>query len=527
MAVDAAGLAVFNALFSSVAEEMGATLVRSSLSPNIRERRDLSCAVFDAKGQMVAQAAHIPVHLGAMPASIEAVQPLAPFKPGDLYVLNDPYLGGSHLPDVTMVSPVFTGGPRRKLIGFVASRAHQSDIGGMAPGSMPLAQELIQEGLIIPPVRLYSGGRLNEDVLNLILRNVRTPEERRGDFEAQVACQRTGERRLVELAAQYGTAQLARRMTELLDYTERLTLARLRTMPAGDYEFRDFMDNDGNTDEPVPIQVRLSISANGLIADFEGSAAERPGSVNAVAAVTHSAVYYAIFCLLGEGTPLNGGCFRPVTVKLPAKSIVSPTVGRAVSAGNVETSQRIVDVVLGALAKALPDVIPAASSGTMNNVVAGGFDPVKLRPFTYYETLAGGAGGGPQHAGLDAVHTHMTNTLNTPVETIEAAFPMRIAEYSVIEGSGGGGTHPGGSGLRRTYEFLTDASLTLVSERRTLQPWSANGGEPGHSGRNRLIRADGTEAPLASKETLEVHPGDKLVVETPGGGGWGASDADN
>jgi N-methylhydantoinase B len=312
-------------------------------------------------------------------------------------------------------------------------------------------------------------------------------------------------------------------MSELLDYTERLTLARLRTMPAGDYEFRDFMDNDGNTDEPVPIQVRLSISVDGLIADFEGSAPERPGSVNAVAAVTHSAVYYAIFCLLGEGTPLNGGCFRPVTVRLPAKSIVSPTVGRAVSAGNVETSQRIVDVVLGALAKALPEVIPAASSGTMNNVVAGGFDPVKQRPFTYYETLAGGAGAGPQHAGLDAVHTHMTNTLNTPVETIEAAFPMRIAEYSVIEGSGGTGTHPGGNGLRRTYEFLTDASLTLVSERRTLQPWGANNGKPGRSGRNRLVRSDGTEVPLASKETLAVHPGDRLIVETPGGGGWGAA----
>jgi N-methylhydantoinase B len=511
---------VFNSLFSSIAEEMGATLVRSSLSPNIRERRDLSCAVFDAKGQLVAQAAHIPVHLAAMPASVEAVQGLAPFRPGDLYVLNDPYLGGSHLPDVTMVSPVFL---RRRLIGFVASRAHQSDIGGMAPGSMPLAQELVQEGLIIPPVRLYDRGRLNEDVLALILRNVRTPDERRGDFEAQVAAQSTGGHRLVDLAEQYGAAPLARHMRELVDYAERLTLARLRSVPAGDYEFEDFMDDDGSSDEHVKIRVRLSFADGRLTADFDGSAAERPGSINAVAAVTRSATYYAVCCLLGEGAPLNAGCFRPVTVLLPPNSIVSPGAGKAVSAGNVETSQRIVDVVLGALAKALPDAIPAASSGTMNNVVAGGFDSKHGRPFTYYETLAGGAGGGPYRAGLSAVHTHMTNTLNTPVEMIETAYPMRIREYSVLEGSSGDGLHPGGEGLRRIYEFLAPTQLTLMTERRRLQPWGLHGGSPGRSGANRVVRRDGTEEALPAKVTLQVEPGDQLVVETPGGGGWGAA----
>jgi N-methylhydantoinase B len=518
---DPVSLAVFNALFSSIAEEMGAMLMRSSLSPNIRERRDLSCAVFDSQGQMIAQAAHIPVHLGAMPASVAAVQGLAPFRRGDLYVLNDPYLGGSHLPDVTMVSPVFLPGYRQRLIGFVASRAHQSDIGGMAPGSMPVAQELVQEGLIIPPVRLYDAGRLNTDVLALILRNVRTPEERRGDFEAQVAAQRTGERRLIELAEQYGPVLLARRMRELLDYAERLTLARLRNAPPGEYEFEDFLDDDGNSDDPVRIRVRLTLDGGRLIADFSGSDSERPGSVNAVAAVTHSAVYYAVCCLLGGDAPLNAGCFRPVEVRLPPNSIVSPGPGKAVSAGNVETSQRIVDTVLGALAKALPDIVPAASSGTMNNVAAGGFDLSRSRPFTYYETLAGGAGGGPRHAGMSAVHTHMTNTLNTPVETIESAFPMRIREYSVLEGSGGEGTHPGGDGLRRTYEFLVPAQMTLMSERRRLRPWGLQGGEPGRYGANLLTRRDGSRQALPSKATLQVQPGDCLTVETPGGGGWG------
>jgi N-methylhydantoinase B len=457
-----------------------------------------------------------------MPASVAAVQGLAPFRPGDLYVLNDPYLGGSHLPDVTMVSPVFLPGRRSRLIGFVASRAHQSDIGGMAPGSMPLAQELVQEGLIIPPVRLYARGRLNHDVLALILRNVRTPEERRGDFEAQVAAQRAGERRLVELAEHYGATPLARRMRELLDYAERLTLSRLRKVPPGDYEFDDFLDDDGDSNEPVGIRVRLTIGEGKLTADFAGSATERPGSVNAVAAVTHSAVYYAVFCLLGGGAPLNAGCFRPIEVRLPPNSVVSPSAGKAVSAGNVETSQRIVDTVLGALAQALPEVIPAASSGTMNNVAAGGFNATRSRSFTYYETLAGGAGGGPNRPGLSAVHTHMTNTLNTPVETIESAYPMRITEYAVIEGSGGNGVHAGGEGLRRTYEFLVATQVTLMTDRRRIPPWGLHGGNAGRKGANSLIRNDGRREALPAKASIHVKPGERLTIETPGGGGWGA-----
>ena len=328
MPADAAALSIFNALFSSIADEMGAALVRSALSPNIRERRDISCAVFDAAGHMVAQASHIPVHLGAMPASVEAVQCLAPFKPGDVLLLNDPYLGGSHLPDVTMVSPVFSLGARRRLLGYVASRAHQSDIGGMSPGSMPLATELIQEGLIIPPVRLYAGGVLNRDVLALVLRNVRTPDERRGDFDAQLAAQRTGVRRFEELGAHYGPRLLRQRMIELLEYAERLTRARLRSLPEGEYEFEDYLDDDGISEGRVAIHIRLTVNDGQLTADFSGSSPERAGSVNAVPAVTRSAVYYAVMCLLGGDAPLNAGCFRPVEVVLPEASVVSPEPGQ-------------------------------------------------------------------------------------------------------------------------------------------------------------------------------------------------------
>ncbi len=515
-------LAIFNSLFASLAEEMGATLVRSSLSPNIRERRDLSCAVFDAAGEMVAQAAHMPVHLGSMPASVAAVQGLAPFAPGDIAILNDPYLGGSHLPDVTMVSPVFGSGRRRRLLGFVASRAHQSDIGGISPGSMPVASELVQEGLIIPPVRLYTRGRLNEDVLALILRNVRTPEERRGDFEAQVAAQRTGERRLMELAEHYGEAAIRRRMRELLDYAERLMRASIERIPDGTYEFEDWMDGDGFSEDPIPIRVKLTSQGGGLEADFSGSSPERAGSVNAVPAVTRSAVYYTAICLLGAGAPINAGCFRPIAVQLPDRSIVSPSPGKAVSAGNVETSQRIVDAVFGALAKALPEVIPAASSGTMNNITVGGYDSFRERPFTYYETLAGGAGGGPHRAGLSAVHTHMTNTLNTPIESIEAAYPLRITEYAIRDSTGGRGLHEGGDGLRRIYEFLVPASVTLMTERRSFQPWGQAGGKPGAAGANSYTSADGKMTPLPAKISLSVNPGDRISIETPGGGGWGS-----
>ncbi|TMG06883.1 MAG: hydantoinase B/oxoprolinase family protein, partial [Chloroflexi bacterium] len=365
---DAAELGIAAALFSSIAEEMGVTLGRSAHSPNIKERRDYSCAVFDPQGRLVAQAAHIPVHLGAMPTAVEAAMPLAPFATGDIVILNDPYLGGTHLPDITMVSPVFV---RRTLAGFVASRAHHADVGGISPGSMPIAEELIQEGMVIPPIKLYERGRLNSAVLDLLLRNMRAPEERRGDLDAQVAAQQTGEGRLLEIAGRYGLRHASVVIEELMDYAERMTRAALAAVPQREYQFEDFLDDDGTSEEPVPIRVRLTVGAGTLHSDFSGSAPERPSSVNAVAAVTRSAVYYVVRCLLealvegGESVPANHGCFRPVTFTLPKRSVVNADPPRAVAAGNVETSQRIVDVVLGALAQALPELIPAASAGTM------------------------------------------------------------------------------------------------------------------------------------------------------------------
>ncbi|HTE87030.1 MAG TPA: hydantoinase B/oxoprolinase family protein, partial [Dehalococcoidia bacterium] len=493
---DPATLAIFDALLSSVAEEMGVTLGRTAHSPNIKERRDYSCAVFDAGGRLAAQAAHIPVHLGAMPSAVKAVQVLAPFRQGDIVIFNDPYLGGTHLPDVSLISPVFSG---RRILGWVASRAHHADIGGMSPGSMPVATELYQEGMIIPPVKLYEGGRLNSGVYDLLLRNVRGPEQRRGDFDAQIAANRTGEVRFRLLIERYGARELRTQMTSLMDYAERLMTAALLQIPEGVYEFEDCLDDDGESDEPVLIRVRVTARGGKLHCDFTGSSTERSGSINAVAAVTHSAVYYVARCLLDEDVPSNDGCFRPVTLTLPIASVVSATPPHAVSAGNVETSQRVTDVVLGALAKALPGLIPAASSGTMNNLTIGGYDPRSGKHYAYYETICGGAGAGPQGDGANAIHTHMTNTLNTPIEALEMAYPFRIREYAIRSGSGGQGLHNGGDGVVRTYEFLEPATITLVSDRRRFAPYGLDGGGAGAVGRSLLTRAGGEAKDLPGK----------------------------
>ena len=518
-AADPAELAIYNALLASVAEEMGVTLGRTAHSPNIKERRDYSCAVFDAEGRMAAQAAHIPVHLGAMPVAIDAVRHLAPFRPGDMFMLNDPYLGGTHLPDISLVSPVFLD---ERLIGFVTNRAHHADVGGMSPGSMPVATELYQEGVIIPPVRLFAGGQMNEDLFELMLRNMRVPEQRRGDFDAQISAQRTGELRLQALAERHGPSALADQMTALMEYAERLTRAALAQVPQGSYHFEDALDSDGESAEPVPVCVTLTFADGGMHADFTGSAAQRPGSINAVASVTRSAVYYVVRCLLDPEAPANDGCFRPVTFTLTEASVVNAAPPAAVSAGNVETSQRITDVVLGALAKALPEEIPAASNGTMNNLTIGGWDPVARRHYTYYETICGGSGGGPLRPGSPALHCHMTNTLNTPAEALEYAYPFRIVEYGVRRGSGGPGRHPGGDGAVRAYHFLASATVTLVSERRVRAPYGLAGGSPGVPGRSVLIRASGEQQDLPAKCSITLHPGDELHILTPGGGGWGA-----
>lgn len=513
-------LEVFKHLFAAIAEEMGVVLRKASFSPNIKERRDFSCAVFDAHGRMIAQAAHIPVHLGSMPLSVEAALRVFPdLSPGDSILLNDPFRGGTHLPDITLVTPVFIAEPPH-LFGFVASRAHHADVGGMAAGSMPVAREIYQEGLIIPPVKLFSAGELNQAVLDLILANVRTPEEREGDLWSQIAANRRGAGRLAEMVARYGEGEVTHYMGELLAYTERMTRRLLSGLPDGQYRFADRLDDDGISSAPVPLVVTITIAGERAAVDFSGSAPQQKGSVNAVYAITLSAVYYVFRCLLGLDVPNNSGCLAPLQVIAPPGSVVNALPPSPVAGGNVETSQRIVDVLLGALAQAAPDRVPAASQGSMNNITIGGQDSLRGRPFAYYETIGGGMGARPSGDGPSAIHSHMTNTLNTPVEALEYVYPLRVLRYAVRHGSGGMGKFRGGDGIRRDVQVLADAQVTLLSDRRRFPPYSLAGGEPGQVGENVLIR-DGQESRLPGKGSFELRAGDVLSIRTPGGGGYG------
>ena len=522
MPVDAVSLEVFKNLFISMAEEMGVTLTRTAYSPNIKERRDFSCALFDDEGRMVAQAAHIPVHLGSMPASVEAALANFQFTAGDVVILNDPYLGGTHLPDITLVAPVFVEeDDNTVLAGFVANRGHHADIGGMTPGSLPLSTELYQEGFIIPPLKLAAGGALNEEVVELLCRNSRTPHERRGDLSAQLAAIRTGELRLQETVARYGLSTAREHMGALMDYSERLMRASIQAIPDGTYSFRDYMDGDGLTDEPVVLAASVTVAGDEATVDFTGTAEERPGCINTPIAVAYSAALYVLLCVAQYSIPPNHGCMRPLRLVAPERSLVNPRPPHAVSGGNVETSQRVVDVLFGALAKALPERVPAASQGTMNNLLVGGHHPDHDAPYVYYETIAGGMGARPQKDGLDAVQTHMTNTMNTPVEALELQFPLRVVRYAVRNGSGGGGQHRGGDGVVREMEFLAPATVTIISERRRFQPYGLQGGQPGQVGENVLVRMGVEEMRLGAKTTVEVQAGDVLRIATPGGGGWG------
>jgi N-methylhydantoinase B len=394
---------------------------------------------------------------------------------------------------------------------------------------MPLATEIYQEGLIIPPLKLYQAGERNEAVWRLILRNVRTPHERRGDLAAQLAAHEVGARCVREIVARYGLEQALDYGQALIAYAERLTRAAIARIPAGVFVFEDAMDDDGLDDMPLPIRVTVTISGDEMNCDFGGSAPAARGSINAVRAIVESAVYYVLRCLVGDAhepqsgatVPTNAGTFAPVKVDIPPGSLLDAQSPHAVAGGNVETSQRVVDVVLGALAQALPGRVPAASQGTMNNITFGGIDPATEEPFAYYETVGGGAGGGPDGLGESGVHTHMTNTLNTPVEALEYALPVRVTRYSLRPGSGGPGRHRGGDGLRRDLHFLCSVRVNLLSERRHRPPYGLTGGQPGRRGRNVLVRADGTEHDLPGKATLDLEAGDTLSLRTPGGGGWG------
>jgi N-methylhydantoinase B/oxoprolinase/acetone carboxylase alpha subunit len=510
---------VFKNLFLSIAEEMGVTLCRTGFSPNIKERLDYSCAVYDAKGETIAQGDHMPVHLGAMPLSVRAAIDAVRMEPGDIVMLNDPFRGGTHLPDITLVSPVFLPKDRQPTF-YVANRAHHSDVGGMSPGSMPVAREIYQEGLIIPPLRLVRQGVMVDDVLALVLANVRTPDEREGDLAAQIAANRVAESRLGETVAKYGRKRTLGYAAALQDYTERVLRATIKAIPDGDYAFEDALDDDGISDAPVKITARVRIAGERATIDFTGSAPQVEGSVNANYAITLSACLYAFRCLVEDDVLYNAGVSRPLTVIAPEGTIVNARRPAAVAGGNVETSQRITDVVLGALARALPDRLPAASQGTMNNVTLGGFDAARGRRFAYYETIGGGMGGRRGLAGLSGVHTHMSNTRNTPVEAIELYLPIRIRQYGLRKDSAGAGAFPGGEGIVREYEMLADTAVTVLSERRRRGPYGAQGGKPGGRGKNTLIR-DGREETLPGKVELRLRPGDRLRIETPGGGGYG------
>jgi len=496
-------------LLTSVAEEMGTVLRKTAFSANIKERRDYSCAVYDRHGETIAMGDHMPVHLGAMPLSVaEAIRSFQ-LERGDVVILNDPFRGGTHLPDITAVSGVFLRGEHQPEF-YVASRAHHADVGGMSPGSMPLASEIYQEGIRIPPVRLIHRGKADEALLNLILSNVRTPEERRGDLMAQCMSLKRGEDRLLALVRSQGRAPLRRNTQALLDYSARIMRAELRNLPRGRFLFEDSLDGG------IRIRVAITVQKDGVAVDFTGSSPQSQAPVNANYAIALAATMYVFRCLICEDVPFTSGLMRPIRVIAPEGSVVNARPPAAMAAGNVETSQRITDVLLGALAQAAPDRIPAASSGTMSNCSFGGVDPRTQRPFAYYETIAGGMGASATGSGISGTHTHMTNSWNTPVEAFEHLYPVRISRYSLRRGSGGHGQHRGGDGIIREFEFLSPTEFTLLSDRREKGPYGLSRGEPGQTG-----AAFHNDREIPSRARFAVAVGDRVRIETPGGGGFG------
>jgi N-methylhydantoinase B len=513
-------LTIFSKLFAAVAEEMGIVLKRSAFSPNIKERRDYSCAVCTAAGELLAQAAHIPVHLGALPRTMARILPEFPLAAGDVLVLNDPYWGGTHLPDLTLLAPVYLAG---QPAFYLVNRAHHADVGGRRPGSMPLARDLREEGVIIPPTYLCRRGQFNAAWLDGLLARMRVPEERRGDLSAQMAALHRGQERLPALASRYGLDKLLTMSRALLDYSQRAMEDLVKSIPDGVYSFEDYLDDDGYGNEDLAIRLSLSVSGDRAVLDFRETCDQVTGGVNTVPAVAEAAAYYVFITLLAGNFPINQGCFRPLTVRTRPGSLLDPSFPAPVAAGNVETSQRLVDVVLGALAQAMPAVIPAASQGTMNNLAFGGVHPDSGRDFTYYETIGGGMGGRPDKPGLSGVQTHMTNTQNTPVEVLEHDYPVLVERYALRKNSGGAGRFPGGLGLIRDFRFLGEVAISLLSDRRRHRPYGLHGGEAGAPGENVFITPDG-EKPLPGKINLTLSPGSRLSIRTPGGGGWGRAE---
>lgn len=524
-------LGLFSSRIESICDEMGAALRRAAFSPNIKDRLDFSCAIFAASGELTAQAAHIPVHLGSMAYAMRSIVSGIAWQPGDMVVVNDPFRGGTHLPDVTVIAPVFV---QDQLIAFVANRAHHANIGASAPGSMPVSRTLEEEGVVIPPTHLLRNGVWEWPVLEQLAGLAPGTLQQQhddggsaggsvelsasvGDFFAQVSANRVGALRLENLIAQYGVAAFSTLVDALNDYAERLALASLRTLPAGRYSFTDYLDDDGAGTQRIAITCAVIVTQQGVVVDFTGTAPQVAGNVNCPLSVAAAAVFYVLRCLMPEQTPACAGTFRPIQLLAPEGSLLNARYPAAVAAGNVETSTRVVDVLLGALAQAVPQRIPAASHGSMNNLAMGAL-LADGRRWDYYETIGGGMGASALGDGISAVQTHMTNTLNTPVESLEAHYPLRVKRYGVRRGSGGAGKHRGGDGIVREIEFLQPTTVTLLTERRTSCPWGLAGGAVGAAGINLL-----NGKPLPAKITFSVQPQDMLTVATPGGGGWGAA----
>ncbi|MCP1726240.1 N-methylhydantoinase B [Natronospira proteinivora] len=508
--VDPVKLSVFANRIDAICEQMGAVLRRAAFSPNIRDRLDFSCALFDARGELCAQAAHIPVHLGSMAHAMADVVDARGWQPGDILALNDPYLGGTHLPDVTVIMPVFLDG---ELLGFVANRAHHSDIGADSPGSLPLSRRLEEEGVVIPPTLIGRDDELDETVMDALTQRMNTPSLVAGDFAAQVAAARSGREQVLSLARDSGLSNWRANLAAVNDYAARLADSALARLPEGSVSFTDWMDDDGFGHRDLPIQVRITVDKGAVRVDFSGTAAQVEGNINCPLSVTAAAVLYVFRCLMPEETPASAGAFRAIQIHAEPGSLLNARAPAAVAAGNVETSSRVVDVVMGALAKAVPEQMAAASQGTMNNLAMGA---TSGRRWDYYETLGGGMGAHCHGPGLDGVHSHMTNTLNTPVEVVEMNWPLRVLAYGYRQGSGGHGHHDGGVGLERCYQFLAPAEVSVISERRRHAPWGLAEGGDGSRGRNFL-----NEQELPSKACFRVQAGDRLLIQTPGGGAWG------
>ena len=504
-------LSIFASRIEAICDEMGAVLQRTAFSPNIKDRLDFSCAVFDAEGALCAQAAHIPVHMGSMAYAMRFIVQGMQWREGDMVILNDPYLGGTHLPDVTVIAPLFI---QHVLMGFVVNRAHHADIGAETPGSMPISRRLEEEGIIIAPTFLVRDGHINIATLHSITRLTNNSRQTRADFVAQISANRTGLLRLTELVGGMGMLEYQQALVQLNRYAETLAQSTLVSIPDGVYTFEDVMDDDGLGNNDLPIKVTLTVNGHHIHVDFSGTAPQTPGNINCPISVAAAGVYYVFRCLMPAHTPNCAGSLSTISLTAPEGSLLNARRPAAVAAGNVETSTRVVDVVMGALAQAIPALIPAASHGSMNNLAMGSHESGKQ--WDYYETIGGGMGAGPRGGGLSAVQTHMTNTRNTPTEVLEMNYPIRVRRYQVRHGSGGQGLVAGGDGIIREIEFLQPTTVTLLTERRRHQPWGLQGGEAGARGENWY-----NHTLISGKQCFQVNPGDHLTIKTPGGGGWG------